>query len=103
MSEFAKNPQGFVVIDMNLNSDRTFKSTDACVKIDFLDHEISFSTGGSILRGGMLVEHSIIDPEGRQHMIRGSVQDAIMFVIQREQGRNSNAFVGALNERIEEI
>lgn len=103
MTEFTKNPQGFVVIDMNLKSDRTFQSTDACVKIDFLGHEISFSTGGSVLRGSLLVEHSVIDPEGREHMIRGSVQDAIMFVIQREQGRNNNAFVEALNARVEEV
>lgn len=102
-SMITKNSQGFVIIDLNLQSGRAYKSTDACMQFEFLGHEISVSTGGSVLRGGCIVEHLVTDPEGREHMIRGSVQDAIMFVIQREQNRNFNSFTNAMDTPIEEV
>ncbi|UYL05150.1 hypothetical protein DIDNDMLP_00165 [Klebsiella phage KP13-7] len=98
-----KNPQGFVIIDLNLNSGRMFQSTDACMQFDFLGYEISVSTGGSVLQGGFLQEILVTDPEERPHFIQGSVQDAIMFVIQREQNRNFNEFTNAMSNKIEEV
>lgn len=97
--EFEKNAQGFIIFDLNPKSPSFMQPTNGACAFDFLGYDISISTG----TGNMLVEHDVIDPEGRRHMIRGSVQDAIMFVIQREQGRNNNAFVEALNERVEEV
>lgn len=98
-SEFTKNAQGFVIMDLGVNSPNFMKSINGAFAFDFLGYDISVSTG----TGNMLLEHNVRDPEGRDHLIQGTVQDAIMFAIQREQGRNSNAFVEALNDRVKEI
>ena len=99
---FQTNTQGFVIIDLNKNSKHWMKSTDACMQFDFLGYKISVSTGGSVLRGGCIVEHLVTDPEGREYEIAGSVQDAIMFVCQREMnGSNSNALTNALSQEVE--
>lgn len=98
-----KNSQGFVIIDLNLNSGRMFQSTDACMQFDFLGYEISVSTGSSVLQGGLLQEIMVTDPEERSHFIQGSVQDAIIFVIQREQNKNFNEFNNAMDNKIEEV
>lgn len=98
---FETNSQGFVIIDLNSKSGNWMKPTDACMQFDFLGYKISVSTGGSVLRGGCICEHLVTDPEGREYEIAGSVQDAIMFVCQREMnGCNSNALTAALESEI---
>lgn len=104
MQEFQKNSQGFVIIDTNTDNKTFMRSIDGCMQFDFLDYEISVSTGSSVLKGGCLIEILVTDPENREHLIRGTVQDAIMFVIQREKnGRTFNTFNDAMDIVIEEV
>lgn len=80
---FKKNPQGFTIINLSRVPVHSYQQIDACMVFEFHGFEISISTGGSVLSGGCLVEHLVTDPEGRDHYVEGTVQDAIEFVLNR--------------------
>lgn len=78
---FTKNSQGFAIINLSHGNVKFGQKIDACFQFDFCGYEISVSTGGSVLSGACLVEHLVTRPDSSTFIVRGSVEDAIMQVL----------------------
>ena len=79
---YDKNTQGFTIINLSRENVKFGQQIDACFQFEFHGYEISVSTGGSVLSGACLVEHRVTRPDTSTFMVRGSVEDAIMQVLQ---------------------
>lgn len=78
---YAKNPQGFTIINLSHENVKFGQQIDAAFQFSFHGYEISVSTGGSVLAGACLVEHLATRPDGSTFLCRGSVEDVIMQVL----------------------